>query len=181
MREARQGDALAYQRLLAAIALTIRPAVRGRLARMGFSASDAEDIVQEVLIAIHAKRHTWDEARPILPWVGAVVRYKALDAVRRLARERRRHVDTPVEDWADLLPELGQDRDRVFIDAERALAALSGREAGVVRAIALEGASAREAAARLGLNEGAVRVALHRGLRRLATLAGMRADARARR
>ncbi len=68
----------------------------------------------------------------------------------------------------------------MFIDAERALAALSGREAEVVRAIALEGASAREAAARLGLNEGAVRVALHRGLRRLATLAGMRADARAR-
>ena len=181
MRAAREGDALAYERLLTAIATTVRPAVRGRLARMGFGTSDAEDVVQEALIAIHAKRHTWDETRPILPWVGAVVRYKALDAARRLAREQRRHVDAPIEDWADLLPELAQDRDRVFINAERALAALSGREAGVVRAIALEGASAREAAARLGINEGAVRVALHRGLRRLAALAGMPADARAKR
>ncbi len=98
----------------------VRPSA-GASAGWVFSASDAEDVVQEVLIAIHSKRHTWDEARPFLPWVGAVVRYKALDAVRRLARERRRHVDTPVEDWADLLPELGQDPDRVSIDAERAL------------------------------------------------------------
>ncbi len=179
MRAARGGDALAYERLLAAIAATVRPAVRGRLARMGFGASDAEDVVQEVLIAIHAKRYSWDEARPILPWVGGVVRYKALDAVRRLTRERQRHVDTPVEDWADFLPELGADADRASLDAERALSALSSREAGVVRAIALEGASAREAAVRLGLKEGAVRVALHRGLRRLAALAGMPGGARA--
>ncbi len=181
MCAARGGDALAYERLLAAIAATVRPAVRGRLGRMGLSASDAEDVVQEVLIAIHSKRHTWDEARPFLPWVGAVVRYKALDAVRRLARERRRHVDTPVEDWADFLPELGQDPDRVSIDAERALAALSCREAGVVRAIALEGVSASETAVRFGIKEGAVRVALHRGLRRLAMLAGVPADAGAKR
>ncbi len=140
---------------------------------MGFSASDAEDIVQEVLIAIHAKRHTWDEARPILPWVGAVVRYKALDAVRRLAASGGGTSIRRSRTGPTCCPSLDRIATGCFIDAERALAALSGREAGVVRAIALEGASAREAAARLGLNEGAVRVALLRGLRRLATLAGM--------
>ncbi len=144
---------------------------------MGFGTSETEDIVQEVLIAIHAKRHTWDETRPILPWVGAIVRYKALDAVRRLVRERQRYAITPVEDWADLLPELGQDQGRFTSDAERALEALPSREAGVVRAIAIEGVSASETAARFGIKEGAVRVALHRGLRRLAAIAGVPADA----
>lgn len=178
MRAARGGDALAYERLLAAIVVVVRPIARRRLSRIGLGASEAEDVVQEVLLAIHAKRHTWDEGRPILPWVGAVVRYKVVDAVRRLAHERRRHVDTPVEDWANLLPECGTDPDRAAVDAERALAVLSGREAGVVRAVALEGESAGETARRLGISEGAVRVALHRGLRRLAALAGVPVNAR---
>ncbi len=177
MRAARRGDGIAYERLLAAIATTVRPAIRGRLSRMGFGTSETEDIVQEVLIAIHAKRHTWDENRPILPWVGAVTRYKFLDAARRLARERQRHVDTPIEDWADLLPELRHEAEPAKAVAERALEALSRREASVVRAIAVEGGSASETAARFGIKEGAVRVALHRGLRRLAALAGVPADA----
>ncbi|HYF56828.1 MAG TPA: sigma factor, partial [Salinarimonas sp.] len=84
MRAARRGDAAAYERLLAVLAAAIRPTVRRRLARMGLGTSETEDVVQEVLLAIHAKRHTWDEARPILPWVGAVARYKVVDAVRRL-------------------------------------------------------------------------------------------------
>ncbi len=133
--------------------------------------------MQEVLIAIHAKRHTWDETARSCPGLArwcATRRLMPCDVSPASAGVTSTRLSRTGA-------ELGQDRDRVFIDAERALAALSGREAGVVRAIALEGASAREAAARLGLNEGAVRVALHRGLRRLATLAGMRADARARR
>ncbi len=173
MRAARNGEALAYERLLAGIATAVRPTVRARLARLGLATTDAEDVVQEVLLAIHMKRHTWDEGRPILPWVGAIVRYKVLDAVRRLARERRRHIDTPVEDWADLLPEFRASPNRTPVDAERALAALSSREAGVVRAVAVEGGSSSEAARRLGISEGAVRVALHRGLKRLAVLAGV--------
>lgn len=179
MRAARGGDAGAYERLLIGIAEAVRPMVCGRLTRMGLGTVEAEDVVQEVLIAIHAKRYTWSEDRPILPWVGAMVRYKVVDAARRLRRDRRRHVDTPVEDWADLLPDEVFDPNRTLADAERALAALSAREAGAMRAVALDGESVREAAGRLCVSEGAVRVALHRGLRRLAALAGAPAGAKA--
>ena len=42
------------------------------------------------------------------------------------------------------------------------------RQRDVVRAISIEGMSAREAADRFSISEGAVRVALHRGLSALA-------------
>src|SRR5436853_548694 len=69
MRAANAGDAMAYRRLLQALAPTLRSAARRRLARAGASESDAEDVVQETLLAIHLKRHTWIEADPIGPWI----------------------------------------------------------------------------------------------------------------
>ena len=60
MRAANAGDAAAYERVLSEIAVALRPIVRGGLFRAGRSAADAEDVVQETLLAIHLKRHTWD-------------------------------------------------------------------------------------------------------------------------
>jgi RNA polymerase sigma-70 factor, ECF subfamily len=172
MRAAKRGDAAAYEHLLADVARMVRLAARRRLSQLGLSTAETEDVVQEVLLALHQKRHTWDEGRPILPWVRAIARYKVVDAVRRLIRQRRLHVDAPVEDWADWLSDEARDPDRTLVAAERALTNLSRREQGVVRAVALEGETIRGTAQRLAMSEGAVRIALHRGLRRLATLAG---------
>jgi RNA polymerase sigma-70 factor (ECF subfamily) len=54
------------------------------------------------------------------------------------------------------------------VDVERVIARLNGREREIVVAMSIEGASARQVGARLGMTEGAVRVALHRSLRSLA-------------
>jgi len=55
-------------------------------------------------------------------------------------------------------------------DIERMLGHLSGRQGDIVRCVALEGHSAREAAKRLNMTEGAVRVSLHRALKALAAI-----------
>ena len=62
MRAANAGDQAAYQRLLLSMAPWLRAIARRGLARWGDA--DAEDVVQETLLAIHLKRHTWDETRP---------------------------------------------------------------------------------------------------------------------
>jgi RNA polymerase sigma-70 factor (ECF subfamily) len=54
------------------------------------------------------------------------------------------------------------------------VAALPEKQAGIVRAIFVDGQRAGEVAARLGMNEGAVRVALHRALKALAAKFGER-------
>ena len=48
----------------------------GALVGAGLPEHEAEDIVQEVLLTIHLKRGTWDQSRPIGPWLAAITRNK---------------------------------------------------------------------------------------------------------
>lgn len=56
------GDAAAYRALLAQLSAQLRSYYRGRLARVGRGVFEAEDLLQEVLLAIHTRRHTYDRA-----------------------------------------------------------------------------------------------------------------------
>ena len=164
LRAANQGDARAYAAFLGAITPIVRGVARGRGAGLGQDV--IEDIVQETLLAIHQKRHTWREDMPVRPWLYAIVRYKVVDAFR--ARGHRVHL--PIEDFAEILPaEAGEDP-LERRDAERLIDALDPRSARIVRAIGFEGASIAQTSAALDMTEGAVRVALHRALKRLALL-----------
>src|SRR5262249_25824776 len=115
MRAERLGDIAAYQCLLAEIADVLRQFIRARLARLGLNVSDTEDLVQEVLIGLHAKRHTWDDRLPFLPWLHAIVRYKLADAARRWRREVRHRSNLPLDDWPDLFAAPVADLDRDLV------------------------------------------------------------------
>lgn len=173
MRAERLGDAAAYQCLLTEIADVLRRLIRTRLTRLGLNVSDTEDLVQEVLIGLHAKRHTWDEHLPFLPWLHAIVRYKLADAMRRWRREARHRSNVPLDDWSDLFAAPAEDPDRGLVDVSRHIAGLPSGQRKVVQALAIDGASVRETAQRLGKSEGAIRVILHRALARLAAAAGI--------
>ena len=168
MRAASAGDATAYRRLLRSLEPALRSVARRGLGRAGFSRDEAEDVVQEILLAVHLKRDTWNANGPILPWIHAIARYKLIDMLRR--RGRRAYV--PIDDIAESLlsedpaPALPTDT------LTRLVQGLPERQRDVVRAVAIEGASIREAAERLDMSEGAVRVALHRGLAALAARCG---------
>jgi RNA polymerase sigma factor (sigma-70 family) len=164
LRAANRGDERAYAEFLRQVAPIVRGIARSRGAGLG---SDViEDIVQETLLAIHQKRHTWREDMALRPWLYAIVRYKVIDAFR--ARGRR--VQVPIEDFAEVLPAEPVPDPTERHDAERVIGRLDPRSARIMRAIGLEGASIAEISAELGMTEVAVRVALHRGLKRLASL-----------
>lgn len=163
MRAALRGDGTAYNAFLRRAAELTRRVVTRRLGSTW--PSGVEDVVQETLLAIHLKRHTWRTAEPILPWLATIARYKAIDACRR----RGVRVELPVEDFAETLA--GPDDSHSFEDTqhiEMAVGTLSSGQQRVVRAIALEGHSISEAAQALGMKETAVRVAFHRGLSTIA-------------
>jgi RNA polymerase sigma-70 factor (ECF subfamily) len=164
MRAANGGDAEAYERLLRQVAAALRPVVRRGLARAGRSGADIEDVVQEVLLAVHLKQHTWDNARPIEPWVHAIARYKLVDVLRR----RDGNFDLPIEEFSETLAAEEESPRLSSGEAERHLAQLPAGQRAVVQAIAVDGASIADVAARLDMSAGAVRVALHRGLATLA-------------
>ncbi|GCC46191.1 hypothetical protein chiPu_0030599, partial [Chiloscyllium punctatum] len=56
MRLAISGDDAAYHRLLKAITPVLRAAARRGLARAGQPVDQSEDIVQDILLAVHLKR-----------------------------------------------------------------------------------------------------------------------------
>jgi len=167
MRAAQAGDAAAYRRLLSELADMLRRWVRRELARQGYEIAEAEDIVQETLLAIHLKRTSWDPDRAILPWLRAVTRHKLIDNLRR----RGRRVMVPVDDILETLAAPEREETLSSEALDKHLATLPPGQSQVVRAISIDGLSPSETAKKLTLSEGAVRVALHRGLAALARAA----------
>jgi RNA polymerase sigma-70 factor (ECF subfamily) len=157
------GEAEPYRRLLDELARVLR-AFYGRRCPPGL---DAEDLVQETLIAVHTRRATYDAGQPFTAWVYAIARYKLIDALRR----GRAHLRAPAED-ADALfaaPEArgGAEAAMAARDLDRVMADLPARTRELIRDVKLQGLSTREAAAKHGMTETAVKVAVHRGLKSL--------------
>lgn len=159
MRAALAGDGKAYDFFLRDVAGLVRSFAR-RKVQEGI---DAEDIVQETLLAIHMKRHTWRHDAPVTPWIYAIARHKLVDAYRR--RRRRVEIETgeTPETSAQSKTESVSDR-----EIGVALDALAPGQRSAVAAICVDGRSIGEAAKHLGMSEAAVRVALHRGLTAIA-------------
>jgi DNA-directed RNA polymerase specialized sigma24 family protein len=61
------GDGVAYRRFLLSVTPFIRAVARRHSRHLTAADGEAEDIVQEALLAIHLKRGTWDQSRPIAP------------------------------------------------------------------------------------------------------------------
>lgn len=165
LTRANDGDGAAFARFLQAVTPTLRAVIRRR--GQGLPPDQHEDVLQEVLLAIHLKRQTWRQGTPVRPWLYALARYKVVDAFRR----RGAAVNLPIEDFADLLPQEATAAPLSHRDAEAMLGLIDDRSAMLVRAVALDGQSAEQAGQAMGLSPGAARVALHRAMRRLSAFA----------
>jgi RNA polymerase sigma-70 factor, ECF subfamily len=159
MRAAITGDEKAYEQFLRQIAALVRGFARRKVQ----SGIDPEDIVQETLLAIHMKRHTWRTDAPVTPWVYAIARHKLIDAFRRRGSRMEIAIGEIAEICAGSEPDTPSYR-----EIDRALATLAPGQRTVVAAISVEGNTITETAERLGMSEPAVRVALHRGLAAIA-------------
>jgi RNA polymerase sigma-70 factor (ECF subfamily) len=160
MRSAMAGDSAAYHRLLKAIAPVLRAGARRGLSRAGQPVDQSEDIVQDILLAVHLKRHTWDANAPFAPWLFAIARNKLIDALRR----RGRRIFVNIDDFSETLADAPPAETAPPTEVAAQLATLPARQREVLQSIAVESTSIKDTAAKLDMSEGAVRVALHRGL-----------------
>jgi RNA polymerase sigma-70 factor (ECF subfamily) len=161
------GDAASYRSLLDRLSRRLRAYYKGKLARIGRSAAEAEDLVQEAVLAIHLKRHTYDPVEPLTPWVHAVARYKLIDFLRRT---RASSADVPIDE-ADAIMAHDDNADAESShDLKRLMLRLPEKMRCSIEAVKLEGQSIAEAANRCGLSESGVKVNIHRGLKALAAL-----------
>jgi RNA polymerase sigma-70 factor (ECF subfamily) len=160
MRSALSGDSAAYHRLLGAVTPVLRAAACRGLARAGQPVDQSEDIVQDILLAVHLKRHTWDANAPFAPWLFAIARNKLIDSLRR----RGRRVFVNIDDFAETIPSEPTAETVPASEVAAQLQLLPARQREVLQSIAIDSASIKDTAAKFAMSEGAVRVALHRGL-----------------
>jgi RNA polymerase sigma-70 factor, ECF subfamily len=164
MRAALAGDEATYRRLLEEISRKVRAMARAAFSRTRVGDADIEDVVQETLLAIHLKRHTWDGGLKLAPWVNAIARHKLIDAMRRRGVRRVE----PIDDFEAVLAAPEAEDPHLRSDIERVMQKLAPRQRDIVTSISLDGQSIAATATRLAMSEVAVRVALHRALKALA-------------
>ena len=162
---AQAGDEAAYRESLACIAARLRAYLRRRMQGLP---DEVEDLVQEVLLALHLHRGTYDPAVPVSAWVLAVARHKLVDLWRR--RGRREDLNDALDDVDPSALVAEPDAHEAQRDLLQLLQALPEAQRQAIVLTKMEGLSVAQAAQRTGASESAIKVQVHRGLKRLALL-----------
>lgn len=162
MARAQDGDQAAYRRLLE----LITPYLRSVAARRHSNQSDIEDAVQDILLAIHTVRASYDPVRPFGPWLLAIANRRLIDRLRMQGRRRRQETELTDEheniqaisagDTAIMSHELG-----------RAIDMLPPNERQAMRLTKIQGLSLDQASATSGMSIVSLKVATHRAIKRL--------------
>ena len=122
--------------------------------------------MQETLLAVHQKRHTYRPGEPLTAWVHAIARYKLVDLLR--ARSIREVLNDPLDDELDVFASSDNDAAEARRDLSKLLADLPERQRLPIVHVKLEGLSVVEVAQLTGMSESAVKIGVHRGLKALA-------------
>ena len=163
MLQSLAGDAVAYRMFLDELTARLRSYLRRRL---GGLPDEVEDLLQELLLAVHNKRHTYDPKQPLTAWVQAIARYKLVDLLRR--RSRSDGLTDPLDEDDQVFATTANDAAEAKYDVEKLLHGLPDRQRLPILYVKLEGASVTDTAVRTGMSESAVKVGIHRGLKALA-------------
>jgi len=168
VHDAQHGDTAALDDLLGAVRRAVHRYARTRLATYAGGGEAAEDVTQEVCVAVAAALPHWDDrGSPFGAFVYAIASNKVRDAQRAYSRTPFHVVDqlpdqTSHDPSPEALLEVRQD-----LDAALVLVAALPEQAGRIVMLRAHGLSASEVGERLGMKENAVRVAHHRALAKL--------------
>lgn len=159
MEAAQSGHGGAYRRLLTEISPWLHRYFRRRLPH-----GDVDDAVQETLLAIHRRRHTFDPRQPLEPWLAAIAKRKWIDQLRGMARRAAEELpdDISIGDHADAVTSASV--------LARLLEALRPAQAQAIILVKVRGYSIAEASREMGQSLSAVKMNIHRGLARLSAL-----------
>jgi RNA polymerase sigma-70 factor (ECF subfamily) len=162
MAGAQDGDRQAYRTLLQ----EIEPYIRSISTRCFRQAIDVEDAVQDVLLTVHAIRHTYDPIRPFGPWLVAIANRRIIDRLRRQTRQKAREIELSAghETFAEAPANFDCKRELALVDAIEKLPP-DQREA--IKMLKLNEMSLKEAATVSGRSIAALKTATHRAIRNL--------------
>jgi RNA polymerase sigma-70 factor, ECF subfamily len=170
MARAQDGDRQAYRTLLQ----DVTPWLRAQASRCFKDRRDVEDAVQDVLLTVHAVRHTYDPGRPFGPWLAAIANRRIIDRLRRQTRVRSREVELLVEQETlhetfspDAANSPIEDASADEAALHAAITALPRDQREAISLLKLKEMSLKEAALASGRSVSALKVATHRAIKSL--------------
>lgn len=163
------GDRAALDGLLNRIRPFVVRYCRAKLGRQERSSASADDVAQEVYIAVlQALPKYRDQGRPFLAFVYGIAAHKVADARRSSARNRAQPVaEVPDTESHGDGPEQLVMQNELRGQVDRLLSVLPEKQREILVLRLVVGLSAEETAETVGTSPGAVRVTQHRALRRL--------------
>lgn len=146
----------------------LRPSLLRYCARMTGSVMDGEDIVQDALFQAYRKLDTFDDSRPLAPWLFRIAHNQCIDFLRR--REVRQTAEAAVlePDWVDAADPVVSMLGRAV---EHLVLALPPKERACVLLKDVFDYSLEEIAELVDSTVGGVKAALNRGRTKLASSA----------
>ncbi len=163
------GDPGAVGRVIALIRPLVVRYCRARLGRLDRSSVSADDVAQEVCLAVLTALPGYRiQGRPFLAFVYGIASHKVIDAHRASTRNRSDPVaDVPDSAESEDGPEQRALRVELSGEMKRLLDTLPDKQREILVLRVVVGLSAEETAEAVGSTAGAVRVAQHRALARL--------------
>jgi RNA polymerase sigma-70 factor, ECF subfamily len=128
---------------------------------------DAEDVVQEAMLAALANIATFDTSRRFGPWLFRIVVTRGLNFRKARARRQTESLDRGVYATREPGPSVVTERSALREAVTDALSRLPERQRMVVQLFELDGFSGAEIAAMLAIPAGTVRWYLHQARRSL--------------
>jgi RNA polymerase sigma factor (sigma-70 family) len=156
------GDGAAYRAFLDQLTQHVRVFLRKRLYPL---LDDVDDLVQEIVFAVHDARATYRQDEPLTAWTYAIARHKLTDYLR--ARSRRAALCITLDTADELASPSDTERADARHDIETMLKHLPQKQQVLIVGIKLCGLSIIEASQMTGWSEASVKSSLHRGMKRL--------------
>jgi RNA polymerase sigma-70 factor (ECF subfamily) len=128
---------------------------------------DAEDVVQEAMLAALTNIHTFDTSRRFGPWLYRIVVTRGLNFRKSRSRRQTESIDRDEYATREPGPAVGAERAALREAVKHALGQLPERQRLVVQLFELDGFSGAEIAAMLEIPAGTVRWHLHEARRSL--------------
>ena len=144
------------------------PKVRSFALRRGAAGAQAEEVVQEVMLAVWRRAETFDPTRAnAATWIYAIARNRMLDDLRRASLPLLGEDEAGEEPAEEPAHEARLDGERDAARLRRALEDLPPEQSEVIRIAYYEGLSQRDLADRLGVPLGTVKSRTRLALDRL--------------
>lgn len=169
MQKSQEGDEPAYRALLLGISKVAKRSLSRRLNQE----EAIDDVVQDVLISVNSAKHTYDPARPFLPWLHALIEHRLSDYWRKSFRISNQELQDEgfLESVIDPQSQNSYGADSAYGDEfERVLNLLPEKQRLALLLTKKDGLTVKEAATHLSISEASIKVNVHRALIRLRKL-----------